>query len=65
MGLIQKVTKFKDDVVIEMSKVSWPSLESLKGSTWVVIALSIFISLYIFVIDKALSAVIIWLYQIL
>lgn len=62
MGLFRKIRQFLNEVKVEMSKVSWPTFDELKGSTWIVIALSLAFALYIFVIDQALSWIIRQLY---
>jgi len=38
-----------------MKKVSWPSWEELKGSTFVVISFSIIVSIFLFFIDRILA----------
>ena len=53
--MIKSATKFLQDVRTEMSKVSWPSRQELKGQTWIVIIVSLFFSLFIFVVDHLLS----------
>jgi len=53
--MFQKISKFLREVKTEMSKVSWPSRDELKGQTWIVILLSIFLSLFIFIVDHILS----------
>lgn len=55
MKLIDKGTKFVSEVRQEMSKVSWPTWEELKGSTIMVLIISLLFSVYIFVIDQALT----------
>ena len=47
--------QFSSDVKYEMSKVSWPGWEDLKGSTYVVLILSLIITSYLFVVDFFLS----------
>ena len=47
--------QFGSDVKYEMSKVSWPDWEDLKGSTYVVLILSLIITSYLFVVDFILS----------
>ena len=47
--------QFGSDVKHEMSKVSWPGWEDLKGSTYVVLILSLIITSYLFVVDFVLS----------
>ena len=47
--------QFGSDVKYEMNKVSWPNWEDLKGSTYVVLILSLIITIYLFVVDFILS----------
>ena len=54
-AMIQKLTKFFRDVNVEMSKVSWPSRNELKGQTIIVIVVSLFFAAFIFIIDHILS----------
>ena len=53
--MIKKIMKFGTDVKYEMSKVSWPDWDDLKGSTYVVLILSLIITSYLFVVDFFLS----------
>jgi preprotein translocase subunit SecE len=53
--MISKATKFLQEVRTEMSKVSWPSRQELKGQTWIVIVVSLFFALFIYVVDHLLS----------
>ena len=53
--MIAKATKFLQDVRSEMSKVSWPSRHELKGQTWIVIIVSLFFALFIYIVDHVLS----------
>jgi len=53
--MIKKTRQFFTDVQFEMGKVSWPTWDELKGSTYVVIAVSILIGLFLFIIDIILS----------
>lgn len=55
MNIFQKIGKFISEVKLEMSKVSWPSYAELRGSTWVVIILSLGFAAYIFTIDQFLT----------
>ncbi|RME01190.1 MAG: preprotein translocase subunit SecE [Calditrichaeota bacterium] len=58
MNFFAKISKFFNDVKVEMSKVTWPSFEELKGSTWIVIIFSLAFAVYIFVIDQGLTRLI-------
>ena len=53
--MIKKIMQFGSDVKYEMSKVSWPDWEGLKGSTYVVLILSLIITSFLFVVDFILS----------
>jgi preprotein translocase SecE subunit len=41
--------------VEEMKKVSWPTWEELKSNTWMVIGLTIVLTLVIFFYDKIMN----------
>jgi len=49
--------KFFSDVNFEMSKVSWPNWDELRGSTYVVLSLSLLLIVFLFIIDFVLSKV--------
>ena len=53
--MIKKFQQFGSDVKYEMSKVSWPDWDSLRGSTYVVLVLSLILTLFLFVVDLFLS----------
>lgn len=53
--MIKKVQQFGVDVKYEMSKVSWPDWDSLKGSTYVVLVLSLILTVFLFIVDLFLS----------
>ena len=55
MALIEKIKQFVQDVRQEMSRVSWPTREQLKGSTGVVIAFSLIFAAYTFGADQILQ----------
>ena len=56
--MISKITKFFNDVKVEMAKVSWPTREELINSTMIVAVVSILFTVFIFVADLILSRVI-------
>lgn len=58
MALIDKASKFMSEVKVEMSKVTWPTIDELKSSTKIVIILSLAFALYIFGIDQVLTQLI-------
>ena len=53
--MIKKVQQFGVDVKYEMSKVSWPDWDSLRGSTYVVLILSLILTVFLFIVDLLLS----------
>ena len=53
--MIKKVQQFGVDVKYEMSKVSWPDWDSLRGSTYVVLVLSLSLTVFLFIVDLFLS----------
>jgi len=53
-----RIVRFFREVKVEMSKVSWPTLEELKNSTKVVIVAVILITIFIGVVDRMLGWVI-------
>ena len=53
--MIKKFQQFGSDVKYEMSKVSWPEWKDLKSSTYVVLILSLILTLFLFVVDLFLS----------
>ena len=55
MALVDKIKQFVQDVRQEMSRVSWPAREQLKGSTSVVIAFSLIFAVYTFGADQILQ----------
>jgi len=55
--MFKRVHKFFSDVNFEMSKVSWPNWDELRGSTYVVLSLSLLLIVFLFFIDFILSKV--------
>ncbi len=55
--MIKKVMQFGYDVKFEMNKVSWPDWSDLKGSTYVVLILSLILTVFLFIIDFFLSKI--------
>ena len=55
--MIKKINQFLSDVKSEMSKVSWPTWDELKGSTYVVLTLSFILILFLFVVDFILAKI--------
>ena len=55
--MIKKIIQFLKDVRIELKKVSWPTFDELRGSTYVVLSLSIIVAVFLFIIDLILTRV--------
>ena len=53
--IIDSSKKFLKEVRSEMAKVTWPNWLELKGSTILVIIVSIFFAIYIGLVDIVLS----------
>ena len=53
--MFKKIRDFFDGVVFEMKKVSWPSWLELKGSTVVVLLLSLLLAVFLFIADMVIS----------
>lgn len=51
----QKIINYFNDVVKEMKKVTWPSQEELKGSTYLVIVTCLILAVFVYIIDQILS----------
>jgi preprotein translocase subunit SecE len=51
----EKIIAFFDDVIKEMKKVTWPTIEELKESTAIVIVVCLIIAAFTYVIDMAVT----------
>ena len=56
--MINKIKEFMNGVQFEMKKVSWPTWEELRGSTMVVLGLSLILSVFLFIVDFVLSRIV-------
>ncbi len=54
---MSKVVGFFNDVKLELNKVSWPTWDDLKNSTYVVLNLSLILILFLFFVDLILSKI--------
>ena len=55
--MVKKINQFLGDVRCEMVKVSWPTWEELRSSTYVVLTLSLILIVFLFVIDFVLAKI--------
>jgi preprotein translocase subunit SecE len=56
-GMLDKSTRFIRDVKLELTKVSWPSKNDVKGATIVVIIVVLIISFFIGLIDLIITEI--------
>jgi len=52
---IHRLVQFLKEVRGEIAKVTWPGGTEVKGATWVVIVVCIFVAVVIWIIDKIVS----------
>lgn len=58
MKLFDRIKEFFSGVRYELKKVNWPSWDELKSSTTVVLIFSIFITLFIAVVDLGVGTLV-------
>ena len=56
-NFIEKTKRFLREVKAEMAKVTWPSWVELKGSTILVIIVSIIFAVYVGIVDMVLTLI--------
>ena len=56
--MFKKIKDFMNGVQFEMKKVTWPTWDELRGSTMVVLGLSLILGIFLFVIDFFLSRIV-------
>ena len=61
---MKRIKSYFNQVTIEMRKVSWLSKEELMGSTMVVGLFAIILSIFLFVIDYAISDLVFRLFNL-
>ena len=54
-GVFAAISEYIKDVRVEMTKVSWPPRAELRESTIVVIIMVVIVSIFIGIVDRALS----------
>ena len=55
--MFNRIHRFGSDVNFEMNKVSWPNWDELRGSTYVVLSLSLLLIIFLFLVDYFLSKI--------
>ncbi len=58
--MIKRFRAFLQGVEFEMKKVSWPTMNELRGSTGVVLVLSLLLVIFLFFVDFGLSQIVEW-----
>jgi len=53
--MIQKISQYFNGVQIEMKKVTWLSKQEMMGSTVIVGVFSVFIAIFLFIVDFGVS----------
>ncbi len=53
----EKIKNYVNDVVKEMKKVTWPTQDELKESTWIVVATCLVFALFTYLIDMGITQV--------
>jgi len=56
--MIKRIQEFLRGVEFEMKKVSWPTMNELRGSTGVVLILSLLLVIFLFAVDFSLSRIV-------
>lgn len=51
----EKIQKFFEEMKKELNNVSWPKKEQIVGSTWIVILVTVVLSVFLLVVDKILE----------
>jgi preprotein translocase subunit SecE len=55
-SLVARAREFVKDVRVESTKVSWPTRIELRDSTAVVIVTVLLVSVFLFIVDRALQS---------
>ena len=62
VGLLRypKTRTFGTEVIVELKKVTWPTLEETKSSTWVVLAVCLFFAVFFGAVDYIFGNFVRW-----
>ena len=60
-GRVERLRLFLSEVRNELKRVTWPSQAEVYATTVVVILVSIFFGLYLFVLDFGIDSLVIWI----
>ena len=62
-GRFERGRVFLSEVRNELKRVTWPSRKEVYATTIVVILTSVFIGLYLFILDYGINSFVYWLYR--
>jgi preprotein translocase subunit SecE len=62
-GRIERVRLFLSEVRNELKRVTWPSGKEVYATTVVVILVSLFFGVYLFVLDYGLNTLVQWVFR--
>jgi preprotein translocase subunit SecE len=62
-GRIERVRLFLSEVRNELKRVTWPSQKEVYATTVVVILVSIFFGVYLFLVDQVLFNAVQWIFK--
>jgi preprotein translocase subunit SecE len=63
-GWFSRARQFLVDVRAELGRVTWPTRREVWATTIVVILVSLFFGLYLYVVDLGLSWLVSWIYRL-
>lgn len=64
-GAIERMFQFLRDVRAEMKRVSWPTANEVKNTTIITLVAVIFFAIYLFLVDRIWSFLLVQLHQVL
>ncbi|MBK7143513.1 MAG: preprotein translocase subunit SecE [bacterium] len=53
--MLEKIKRYLKETAAELRKMTWPTMDELKGSTIVVIIVSLVVAIFIGVVDRVLT----------
>ena len=62
-GRFERMRVFLSEVRNELKRVTWPSQKEVYATTVVVIAFSVFLGLYLFILDIGIDRVVTWIFN--
>jgi preprotein translocase subunit SecE len=62
-GWFSRGRRFLIEVRAELGRVTWPTGREVRATTIVVIAISLIIGIYLYLVDLALSAFVAWIFE--